>query len=278
MTASFQPQGNPSIDLGIVHSTTGTDWPDYQYRSENATLQQIHPTLTSSADHEHLAQPKTLDGSHATLFNSQHGLWSFNETPGSCTPARSYTSPECERSTSLASFTSRLGQPLSDAPNFPLGTHGTGVSPTTQASQVSPRLCQEWTSMSPSDPAGGDWSMLSESHASSPNFLGSIDVLRCDGIRKKNARFEIPAERNLQTIDKLISTTTDEHQIKELKQQKRLLRNRQAAYVIPSIVLKDIIDITLGSILDSGKNSTQNVLKRRRKALLPTSTNWRKKF
>jgi hypothetical protein len=53
---------------------------------------------------------------------------------------------------------------------------------------------------------------------------------RGDGIRKKNARFDIPAERNLTNIDQLIAQSTDEQEIKELKQQKRLLRNRQAAY------------------------------------------------
>jgi hypothetical protein len=57
---------------------------------------------------------------------------------------------------------------------------------------------------------------------------------RGDGIRKKNARFEIPAERNLTNIDQLIAQSTDEQEIKELKQQKRLLRNRQAAYVLVS--------------------------------------------
>ena len=55
--------------------------------------------------------------------------------------------------------------------------------------------------------------------------------LRRDGVRKKNARFEIPEGRNLQTIDELINNTNpnNEEEIKELKQQKRLLRNRQAA-------------------------------------------------
>jgi hypothetical protein len=52
---------------------------------------------------------------------------------------------------------------------------------------------------------------------------------RRDGIRKKNARFEIPAERTLSNIDHLISQSNNEDEIKELKQQKRLLRNRQAA-------------------------------------------------
>lgn len=54
---------------------------------------------------------------------------------------------------------------------------------------------------------------------------------RDGGIRKKNARFDIPAERNLFNIDQLISSCTNEDEMKELKQQKRLLRNRQAAYV-----------------------------------------------
>lgn len=62
-----------------------------------------------------------------------------------------------------------------------------------------------------------------------PVFAASTSILRRDGVRKKNARFDIPAERNLRTIDTLISQTADEMEIKELKQQKRLLRNRQAA-------------------------------------------------
>lgn len=56
-----------------------------------------------------------------------------------------------------------------------------------------------------------------------------IDFQRRDGIRKKNGRIDIPHERNIQTIDELIEQTTDEDTLKELKQQKRLLRNREAA-------------------------------------------------
>jgi hypothetical protein len=52
---------------------------------------------------------------------------------------------------------------------------------------------------------------------------------RGNGIRKKNARFDIPAERVLGNIDQLVAQSTDEQEIKELKQQKWLLRNRQAA-------------------------------------------------
>jgi hypothetical protein len=63
----------------------------------------------------------------------------------------------------------------------------------------------------------------------SPLIRSHNDLRRGDGIRKKNARFDIPAERNLSNIDHLISQSTDDQEIKELKQQKRLLRNRQAA-------------------------------------------------
>lgn len=71
--------------------------------------------------------------------------------------------------------------------------------------------------------------MTSKMRPGSPSILSHNDFRRGDGIRKKNARFDIPAERNLNNIDRLIAQTTDEQEIKELKQQKRLLRNRQAA-------------------------------------------------
>ena len=71
--------------------------------------------------------------------------------------------------------------------------------------------------------------MAKRNRPASPLIRSHNDLRRGDGIRKKNARFEIPSERNLGNIDQLISQSTDEQEIKELKQQKRLLRNRQAA-------------------------------------------------
>ncbi|KAI0021090.1 hypothetical protein F4780DRAFT_739058 [Xylariomycetidae sp. FL0641] len=44
----------------------------------------------------------------------------------------------------------------------------------------------------------------------------------------------VPAERNLMNIDQLILRETDEREIKELKQQRRLLRNREAALAAKS--------------------------------------------
>ncbi|KAK3996529.1 bZIP transcription factor 49 [Cladorrhinum sp. PSN332] len=70
---------------------------------------------------------------------------------------------------------------------------------------------------------------LKRPQPASPMIRSHNEMRRGDGIRKKNARFEIPAERNLNNIDQLIAQSTDEQEIRELKQQKRLLRNRQAA-------------------------------------------------
>ncbi|KAJ6783560.1 hypothetical protein PWT90_10617 [Aphanocladium album] len=80
-----------------------------------------------------------------------------------------------------------------------------------------------------------DWSATSQSMNQTPTAavdgdqLASPGDLRRDGVRKRNARFEIPADHNLNNIDQLIAESTNEMEIKELKQQKRLLRNRQAA-------------------------------------------------
>lgn len=57
--------------------------------------------------------------------------------------------------------------------------------------------------------------------------------LRREGIRKKNARVEIPEGRTIDIIEEEIRQCNpdDEAKLKELKQFKRLLRNREAAYV-----------------------------------------------
>ena len=96
----------------------------------------------------------------------------------------------------------------------------------------------------PTSPAVKDWAqaagpaehdgqgMNKRMRAASPGpraHSPALHVVRRDGIRKKNARFDIPAERTLMNIDQLIARSHDETEIKELKQQKRLLRNRQAA-------------------------------------------------
>lgn len=95
-----------------------------------------------------------------------------------------------------------------------------GSMSTDQKEQVSPK---------------NDWAATSQSMNQTPtaaldaDSLASPGELRRDGVRKRNARFEIPPDHNLNNIDQLIAESTNEMEVKELKQQKRLLRNRQAA-------------------------------------------------
>ena len=81
----------------------------------------------------------------------------------------------------------------------------------------------------------------------SPTFNHNAPQLRRDGVRKKNARFDIPDGHNVHTIDLLIAAAdpTNEEKIRTLKQEKRLLRNRQAAYEDHHIAEPNIIILTL---------------------------------
>ncbi|KAI5290466.1 hypothetical protein KEM54_001472 [Ascosphaera aggregata] len=88
---------------------------------------------------------------------------------------------------------------------------------------------REWSSACQAVPEHSMQSPRFDKHSLAYGRTSSNMRFRGDGIRKKNARFEIPAEVNLDTVDRLISQATDDALIKELKQQKRLLRNRQAA-------------------------------------------------
>ncbi|KAL1860468.1 hypothetical protein VTK73DRAFT_7343 [Phialemonium thermophilum] len=103
-----------------------------------------------------------------------------------------------------------------------LGQHPTGSPPLPPASSQK----SDWTNQGLRDQAAA---VAKRSRPTADLIRSHNDLRRGDGIRKKNARFDIPAERNLSNIDQLIAQSTDEQEIKELKQQKRLLRNRQAA-------------------------------------------------
>lgn len=84
-----------------------------------------------------------------------------------------------------------------------------------------------------------DWMSLAEEekkhirNESPPRSFSPFHKRDGNGIRKKTARFDIPPDRSLLNIDQLIASAENEEEVKELKQQKRLLRNRQAAYDSP---------------------------------------------
>lgn len=104
--------------------------------------------------------------------------------------------------------------------------------PTPSGNPPSPHSNKEWMAMAAQEMESRP--INKRMRPNTPPARSYSPFPRRDGIRKKNARFEIPPERSLLNIDQLIAQSSNEDEIKELKQQKRLLRNRQAAYDSPS--------------------------------------------
>ncbi|KHO00024.1 Basic-leucine zipper (bZIP) transcription factor [Metarhizium album ARSEF 1941] len=153
---------------------------------------------------------------HGQVFPQHGSQWAMGNNCGPDNSMQQFNNV----SPAFSSANSVFQRPLQNHNPF----HNTGnvFASLHQGDQSIPTSPQkEW--MVPAQP------MNKKMQPESPMIRSHNDMRRGDGIRKKNARFDIPAERNLSNIDSLISQSTDEQEIKELKQQKRLLRNRQAA-------------------------------------------------
>ncbi|KAI1807165.1 hypothetical protein F4811DRAFT_38840 [Daldinia bambusicola] len=156
------------------------------------------------------------------IYGSQNQQWQMGQGSGTCTPLQ-YDGLENAFDNNQSIFQQRSLQmqtPFSNpAHQVPLFAT---VGPNNPAMPNSPQ--KDWMGQDLKNP-----SLVKRMRPDTPTIRSHNELRRGDGIRKKNARFDIPAERNLGNIDQLIAATTDEQEIKELKQQKRLLRNRQAA-------------------------------------------------
>ncbi|KAL0939087.1 bZIP transcription factor [Colletotrichum truncatum] len=160
-----------------------------------------------------------LDHAQPSPFGHQGNAWSLSNTSGSCTPLQQFDGMPAEYDTGASMFQRPVqGQTPFTNPTGQIGMFAS-IGSGNQSIPTSPQ--KGWI--------GQSESMAKKMRPGSPAIRSHNDMRRGDGIRKKNARFDIPAERNLSNIDQLIAQSTDEQEIKELKQQKRLLRNRQAA-------------------------------------------------
>ncbi|EON61859.1 hypothetical protein W97_01077 [Coniosporium apollinis CBS 100218] len=176
-----------------------------------------------------------LNSTQAAAYGQQPAAWPLHDADsGSCTPTTAKTDyafhpdfdtgPASAFGMPVGSNAAFSGLPHSNVrPSsvFPSAAAGTPAMP------QSPHSHKEWMAMAASEVESRP--MPKRMRPNTPPRSFSPGFLRRDGIRKKNARFEIPAERSLLNIDHLIAQSQDEDEIKELKQQKRLLRNRQAA-------------------------------------------------
>lgn len=164
---------------------------------------------------------------HAAPYANQHqhSSWAFESGSGNSTPIAG------------AEF---MPPPQYDGNHFIAqrsdGTHGSFAQQQSMpqhfiaAPQVqtpmSPHSHQDWMGMAERERESRPSNKRMRPN-SPPRVMG--DAQRRDGIRKKNGRIDIPQERNIQNIEDLIEQASDEEMVKELKQQKRLLRNREAA-------------------------------------------------
>ncbi|KAG6010676.1 hypothetical protein E4U21_005175 [Claviceps maximensis] len=156
-----------------------------------------------------------LDPTHGHIFPPPGNHWDIGGSSGSTQTAMQHFN---QMQSTFNPGTTAFQRPV---PN-PYSNPGTIFAPLSVGDQAMPTSpAKEW--MVPTQ------NMNKKMQPGSPVIRSHNDLRRGDGIRKKNARFDIPAERNLTNIDSLISRSTDDQEIKELKQQKRLLRNRQAA-------------------------------------------------
>ncbi|PGH12711.1 hypothetical protein AJ79_04071 [Helicocarpus griseus UAMH5409] len=155
----------------------------------------------------------------------QQQSWPLSADSGSCTPTPIYEQFSHDYDgNSTNPFAGGAVGPINPMAFSHMPYRPGSTFPQSTATPMSPQSSQGWVSGTSEATEGRSKPIRNTSYRN-----GSPLHLRRDGIRKKNARFDIPAERTLSNIDMLISQCTDEDEIKELKQQKRLLRNRQAA-------------------------------------------------
>ena len=173
--------------------------------------------------------------SQTSSYGHQGHGWGMNHGSGMSTPMQTHDGLPSDFEVNAPVFQRPMQTPFTNPGNQQLPLFS---SSSTSNGSIPTSPQKEWSVADAMDHR----SMPKRMRPHSPTLRSHPDMTRRgDGIRKKNARFDIPAERNLNNIDQLIAQSTDEQEIKELKQQKRLLRNRQAAYASLILVLPYLV-------------------------------------
>lgn len=211
-------------------------WGDFAHQQpqqhQSHVAPSLHPEVSRQDSHVPASIPlydssnqfMRLDTAQTNAAYAQQAAWPMSRGSGSCTPTPVYDQfAQDYDANSAGAFSGGAVGPVS-AINFgQMSSYRSNLFGAPGSVAMSPQSSQGWMQTG---------EMVDGRPARSPTYRTDSNMhLRRDGIRKKNARFDIPAERTLSNIDQLIAQSTNEDEIKELKQQKRLLRNRQAAYV-----------------------------------------------
>jgi hypothetical protein len=212
-----------------------------------------HVDMQSNSSNNPFAEHNNNPFMNARGTFGQPNGWSMGNASGSCTPMQAFDGlpEEFNGNPTISYRNSQIQTPFSLGNSQP--SLFSPASTNLESMPASPQ--KDWILSENMEHRG----MPKRMRPSSPGLRSHSPLMRRDGIRKKNARFDIPAERNLMNIDHLIQQSTDEQEIKELKQQKRLLRNRQAAYA--SLLVFTLILVLLSANkfrLDSRQRKKQH--------------------
>ena len=201
-----------SHDLGIDHQITFTPTNPFYNSAPAYSLHGANNTNTASALHQ--------------------GQWNFDHTADSGTSVHFDYSPvtDFESSAFHHEHADRM-QPAFSAINQAHDVSDSGHSAGHHIKRpLSPDSASDWMIMAEQESHGHVSSIPRRMRVPHGRRLSSAaDCLRSDLARKKNTKIDIPSERNLVNIDRLIEESTNEAERKELKSQRRLLRNREAA-------------------------------------------------
>lgn len=236
-------KGSFANNNGVLSPADSQHW-EHQYANDFAL-----DHSTSGASHVFHDEAHDFGGQYplhvAGYGGQQHPApFGFEHVSGQCTPtnqpdffhgpppSHQYNAPHYAHhrtDSARGSFSHAIPQLVAPPPpgHFVAGPPDPALGPAYQLQTPrSPHSHQEYMSLAAEEAA---------QRATSKRFRGNspprtaVDIQRSNGVRKKNGRIDIPQERNIHTIDDLIDSTRDEDTLKELKQQKRLLRNREAA-------------------------------------------------
>lgn len=167
----------------------------------------------------------------------RHGSWQFDNTPGTASPLSFEPYSASGDDFDVTDYPQHAVADFSAVD----ATQHSIASGSYQDLQQDADTLDTATSVTPLSPNGNqDWMGMAAQDAQSRAIPRHMRTgyrptrptptrASSDGIRKKNARIEIPPDRNLSNIEELIENAQDEEVLKELKAQRRLLRNREAA-------------------------------------------------
>jgi hypothetical protein len=203
---------------------------DEELPSSAVSVPERHFSISTHPFPEQSNNPFRAD---SVPFGQNSSPWAMVDRPGESrnlvAPTAYQVSTEFDVSPSFA-----FPDVVSTAPAF----GGLHVQSNVQPSAVFPPAAAP-TPFETSPTDSKDWMSFADEdkkrirNQSPPRSFSPFHKRDGNGIRKKTARFDIPPDRSLENIDQLIASAETEDEIKELKQQKRLLRNRQAAYDPP---------------------------------------------